>query len=54
MVYTGSLSSLQRGKDQAKEVPSGMECGCGLERYNDIHPGDIIEAFQIVEIKRSL
>ncbi len=54
VVYTGSLSSLQRGKDQAKEVPSGMECGCGLERYNDIHPGDIIEAFQIVEIKRSL
>ena len=54
VVYTGSLSSLQRGKDQAKEVPAGMECGCGLERYNDIHPGDIIEAFQIVEIKRSL
>ena len=54
VVYTGSLSSLQRGKDQAKEVAAGMECGCGLERYNDIHPGDIIEAFQIVEIKRSL
>ena len=54
VVYTGSLSSLQRGKDQAKEVPAGMECGCGLDRYNDIHPGDIIEAFQIVEIKRSL
>ena len=54
VVYTGSLSSLQRGKDQAKEVPAGMECGCGLERFNDIHPGDIIEAFQIVEIKRSL
>ena len=54
VVYTGELSSLQRGKDNAKEVPAGMECGCGLERYNDIHPGDIIEAFQIVEIKRSL
>jgi translation initiation factor IF-2 len=54
VVYTGSLSSLQRGKDNAKEVPAGMECGCGLERYNDIHPGDIIEAFQITEIKRSL
>ena len=54
VVYTGTLSSLQRGKDQAKEVPSGMECGCGLDRYNDIHPGDVIEAFQIVEIKRSL
>ena len=54
VVYTGELSSLQRGKDNAKEVVSGMECGCGLEKYNDIHPGDIIEAFQIVEIKRSL
>ena len=54
VVYTGELASLQRGKDNAKEVISGMECGCGLERYNDIHPGDIIEAFQIVEIKRSL
>ena len=54
VVYTGELSSLQRGKDNAKEVPAGMECGCGLERYNDIHPGDIIEAFQITEIKRSL
>ena len=54
VVYTGSLSSLQRGKDQAKEVPAGMECGCGLDRFNDIHPGDVIEAFQIVEIKRSL
>ena len=54
VVYTGALASLQRGKDNAKEVLAGMECGCGLERYNDIHPGDIIEAFQIVEIKRSL
>ena len=54
VVYTGELASLQRGKDNAKEVPAGMECGCGLEKYNDIHPGDIIEAFQIVEIKRSL
>ena len=54
VVYTGSLSSLQRGKDQVKEVPAGMECGCGLDKYNDIHPGDIIEAFQITEIKRSL
>ena len=54
VVYTGALASLQRGKDNAKEVMAGMECGCGLERYNDIHPGDIIEAFQVVEIKRSL
>ncbi|MBR5384640.1 MAG: translation initiation factor IF-2, partial [Bacteroidales bacterium] len=54
VVYTGSIASLQRGKDDAKEVAAGIECGCSLERFNDIHPGDIIEAFQIVEIKRSL
>ena len=54
VVYTGALASLQRGKDDAKEVASGFECGCSLEKFNDIHPGDIIEAFQVVEIKRSL
>ncbi|MBR6346094.1 MAG: translation initiation factor IF-2 [Bacteroidales bacterium] len=54
VVYTGALASLQRGKDDAKEVPSGLECGCALEKYNDIHPGDVIEAFKIVEIKQTL
>ena len=54
VVYTGALASLQRGKDDAKEVQAGMECGCGLERFNDIKEGDVIEAFQVVEIKRSL
>ena len=54
VVYTGELSSLKRGKDDAKEVMSGMECGIGIDKYNDIKPGDVIEAFQIVEIKRTL
>ena len=54
VVYTGALASLQRGKDDAKEVASGFECGCALERFNDIHIGDVIEAFTVVEIKRSL
>ncbi len=54
VVYTGELSSLKRGKDDAKEVLAGMECGIGIDKYNDIKPGDIIEAFQIVEIKRTL
>ena len=54
VVYTGALASLQRGKDDAKEVPAGMECGCGLERFNDIKEGDIIEAFTVVEIKQKL
>ena len=42
------------GKDDAKEVATGFECSCALERFNDIHIGDVIEAFQVVEIKRSL
>jgi len=54
VVYTGDLSSLKRGKDDAKEVPAGMECGIGIENYNDIKEGDVIEAFQIIEIKRTL
>ena len=54
VVWTGELASLQRGKDAAKEVPAGMECGIGLLNYNDIHVGDIIEAYNIVEIKRTL
>jgi translation initiation factor IF-2 len=54
VVYTGVVSSLRRGKDDAKEVPAGMECGIGIENYNDIKEGDVIEAFQITEIKRTL
>ncbi len=54
VIYTGELSSLQRGKDAVKEVPSGMECGIGIANFNDIKDGDVIEAFHIVEIKRTL
>jgi translation initiation factor IF-2 len=48
------LSSLQRGKDAVKEVLAGMECGMGIENFNDIKEGDLIEAFHIVEIKQKL
>ena len=54
VVYTGELGSLQIGKDQAKEVSSGKECGMSIAGYNDIKEGDMIEAFTIVEIKRTL
>ena len=54
VVYTGVLSSLQRGKDSVKEVPAGMECGMGIENFNDIKEGDLIEAFHIIEIKQKL
>ena len=54
VIYTGELSSLQRGKDAAKEVNTGLECGIGIANFNDIKEGDVIEAFHIVEIKRTL
>jgi len=54
VVYTGEVSSLRRGKDDAKEVLSGNECGIGILNFNDIKEGDVIEAFKIVEIKRTL
>ena len=54
VIYTGEIASLRRGKDDAKEVITGMECGIGILNYNDIKEGDIIEEFQIVEIKRTL
>ena len=54
VIYTGELASLQIGKDAVKEVPAGKECGMQIAGYNDIKEGDMIEAFQIVEIKRTL
>ncbi|MGM9787391.1 MAG: translation initiation factor IF-2 [Candidatus Cryptobacteroides sp.] len=54
VIYTGELSSLQIGKDAVKEVGAGKECGMGIAGYNDIKDGDVIEAFHIVEIKRTL
>jgi translation initiation factor IF-2 len=54
IVYEGKLSSLKRFKDDAKEVASGYECGIGIENYNDIKAGDIIEAYVKEEVLRSL
>jgi len=54
VIYTGELGSLQIGKDAVKEVISGKECGMSIAGYNDIKEGDMIEGFQIVEIKRTL
>jgi translation initiation factor IF-2 len=54
VVYTGELSSLKRGKDDAKEVVSGMECGIGLKNYNDMKIDDVIEAYEIIEVKQTL
>jgi translation initiation factor IF-2 len=54
VVYTGKLSSLRRFKDDAKEVLKGYECGVGLENFNDIKIGDVIEAFETKEVARTL
>ncbi len=52
VVHQGKLASLKRFKDDAKEVAAGYECGLSIENYNDIAEGDIIEAFEMREIKR--
>lgn len=54
IIYTGNLGSLKRFKDDAKEVASGYECGIGIENFNDIKTGDIIEAFVKQEVVRDL
>ena len=54
VIYEGKLASLKRYKDDAKEVIQGQECGLGIENFNDIKEGDIVEAFEIQEIKRTL
>jgi len=52
VLYTGKIKSIQREKDQAKEVTKGMDCGITLENYQDIKEGDIIESFELIEIER--
>jgi translation initiation factor IF-2 len=54
VIYTGQLGSLKRFKDDAKEVASGYECGIGIENFNDIKVGDVLEAFVMEEIEASL
>jgi len=54
VVYTGKLGSLKRFKEDVKEVQSGYECGLNVENFNDIKVGDIIEAFETIEIARKL
>ena len=54
VIFTGELSSLKRFRDDAKEVTSGMECGLVIRNYNDLKIGDIVEAFEEVEVKRTL
>jgi translation initiation factor IF-2 len=52
VIHEGPLASLKRFKDDAKEVNQGYECGITIKNYNDLKEGDVIEAFEMQEIKR--
>ena len=52
VIYDGNINSIAREKDQVKEVKQGLECGITVENFNDIKENDIIEAYEIVEVKR--
>ena len=54
VIYTGELGSLKRFKDDVREVVGGYECGLNIQNFNDIKTGDIVEGYQIVEIKKTL
>jgi len=51
VVHEGNIESLKRFKDDVREVASGYECGIGIEKFQDIKEGDILEAFVMEEVK---
>ena len=51
-VHEGKIDSLKRFKDDAKEVAQGYECGIGIERFNDVKVGDVIECFVMEEVEQ--
>jgi translation initiation factor IF-2 len=53
IIWKGEIASLKRFKDDVREVQAGYECGIGLENYQDLKPGDVIETFSIKEIPRA-
>ena len=54
MLHDGELDSLRRFKDDVKEVREGFECGLSLKNFNDIQVGDKLEAYEILEVARTL
>jgi len=54
VAYDGRIGSLRRFKDDAREVAEGFECGIGIENFNDVKEGDIIEAYEVREVAREL
>ncbi len=54
VVFTGELGSLKQYKDDVKDISKGQECGLNIDNFNDIAEGDVIEAYEVKEIKRKL
>ena len=54
VIYSGDLGSLKRFKDDVKEVATGYECGLNITNYNDIKVGDLVEAYEEIEVKKTL
>ena len=54
MIHEGQMSTLKRHKDDAREVKEGLECGIGIEKYQDIKEGDVLELFEAKEVARSI
>jgi translation initiation factor IF-2 len=54
VIHDGELDSLKRFKDDAREVKAGFECGLSLKDYNDIREGDQLEAYEVLEVARTL
>ena len=52
VIYDGNVNSIQREKDTVKEVKKGLECGITIENYSDIKVGDVLEFYEMVEIKK--
>src|SRR5262245_31665272 len=53
VIWNGTIASLKRFKDDAREVTSGFECGIGLENYQDLQQGDVIETYDVREVART-
>ncbi len=54
VVYDGKVASLRRFKDDVREVAAGYECGIGIENFQDIKEGDLIEAYEVREVARTI
>jgi translation initiation factor IF-2 len=52
VIYEGNIASLRRFKDDIRSVRQGFECGIGIENFNDVKEGDILEFFEVVEVPR--